>query len=89
MAEQILSQEEIDSLLGAMDKGEIDLDFEKSDEPEIESYDISSQSIKLRDQFQALEEIYDNFATLLGRSLSSTLQKSIGVEFISTEMVKF
>jgi flagellar motor switch protein FliM len=89
MAEQILSQEEIDSLLGAMDKGEIDLDFEKSDEPEIESYDITSQSIKLRDQFQALEEIYDKFATLLRSSLTSTLQKNIGVEFVSTEMVKF
>ncbi len=89
MVEQILSQEEIDSLLGAMDKGEIDLDFDKSDEPQIESYDITSQSIKLRDQFQALEEIYDNFATLLRTSLSSTLQKAIGVEFVSTEMVKF
>lgn len=89
MVEQILSQEEIDSLLGAMDKGEIDLDFDKTDEPQIESYDISSQSIKLRDQFHALEEIYDNFATLLKSSLSSTLQKNIGVEFVSTEMVKF
>ncbi len=89
MAEQILSQEEIDSLLGAMDSGEIDLDFEKNDEPEIESYDITSQSIKLRDQFQALEEIYDKFATLLRSSLTSSLQKNIGVEFISTEMVKF
>jgi len=89
MAEQILSQEEIDSLLGAMDKGEINLDFDKSNEPEIESYDITSQSIKLRDQFQALEEIYDKFATLLRSSLTSTLQKNIGVEFVSTEMVKF
>lgn len=89
MAEQILSQEEIDSLLGAMDSGEIDLDLEKNGEPEIESYDITSQSIKLRDQFQALEEIYDKFATLLRTSLSSTLQRNIGVEFVSTEMVKF
>jgi len=89
MAEQILSQEEIDSLLGAMDKGEIELELDKSKEPEIESYDITSQSIKLRDQFQALEEVYDKFATLLRSSLSSTLQRSIGVEFVSTEMVKF
>ncbi|SPD72693.1 putative Flagellar motor switch protein FliM [uncultured Desulfobacterium sp.] len=89
MAEQILSQEEIDSLLGAMDKGELEIDLNKSNEPEIESYDITSQSIKLRDQFQALEEVYDKFATLLRSALSTTLQKSIGVEFISTEMVKF
>jgi len=89
MAEQILSQEEIDSLLGAMDSGDIDLELEKSDAPDIEDYDITSQSIKLRDQFQALEEIYDKFSTLLRSSLSSTLQRPIGVEFVSTEMVKF
>ena len=89
MVEQILSQEEIDSLLGAMDNGEIDLDLEKSNEPEIESYDITSQNIKLRDQFQALEEIYDKFATLFRASLTSSLQRSITVEFVSTEMVKF
>ncbi len=89
MAEQILSQEEIDSLLGAMDSGDLDIDLDKSDEPEIEAYDITSQSIKLRDQFQALEEIYDQFATLLRSALSGTLQRGIGVEFISTEMVKF
>ena len=89
MTEQILSQEEIDSLLGAMDNKEIDLSLDKNNEPEIESYDITSQSIKLRDQFQALEEIYDKFATLFRASLTSSLQRPIGVEFVSTEMVKF
>jgi len=89
MAEQILSQEEINSLLGAMDQGELDLDLNKNEEPEISSYDITSQSIKLRGQFQALEEIYDKFATFLRSSLTTTLQCPIGVEFVSTEMVKF
>jgi len=41
MAEQILSQEEIDSLLGAMDSGKIDLNLAEEDKPEIETYDIT------------------------------------------------
>jgi flagellar motor switch protein FliM len=43
----------------------------------------------LRDQFSALEEVYDKFAALLNGSLSAMLQRSIEVEFVSTEMVKY
>jgi flagellar motor switch protein FliM len=43
----------------------------------------------LRDQFSALEEVYDKFAALLNSALSSLLQRSIEVEFVSNEMVKY
>jgi flagellar motor switch protein FliM len=43
----------------------------------------------LRDQFFALEEVYDKFATLFEAHLSSILQRSMEVEFVSTEMVKY
>jgi flagellar motor switch protein FliM len=43
----------------------------------------------LRDQFHALEEVYDRLARLLGTSFSALLQRSIEVEFVSTEMVKY
>ena len=90
MTEQILSQEEIDALLSAMDEGDIDLQVEeKEEEVSIEPYDLTSQSVMLRDQFYALEEVYDKFSNLLHSSLSSTLQRSIEVDFVSTEMVKF
>ena len=89
MAEQILSQEEIDALLSAMDKGEVQVEESKTEEVEVESYDLTSQCIMLRDQFYALEEVYDKFTRLLHNSVSSSLQRSIEVEFVSTEMVKF
>ncbi|MDY6971186.1 MAG: flagellar motor switch protein FliM [Thermodesulfobacteriota bacterium] len=89
MPEQVLSQEEIDALLTSMDSGELNLEEVKKEEPEFEPYDLSSQSIILRDQFYALEEIYDKFAGLLNTSLSSSLQNGIEAEFVSTEMVKF
>jgi flagellar motor switch protein FliM len=43
----------------------------------------------LRDQFYALEEVYDKFATMFEASLSALLQRSMEVEFVSTEMVKY
>ncbi len=90
MADNVLSQDEIDALLTAMDSGEVDLKVE--DEPpeaRAESYDLTSQNIMLRDQFSALEEVYDKYSGLLQNSLASLLQQNFEVKFVSTEMVKF
>lgn len=89
MSDQILTQEEIDALLSAMDSGEVDLEEEAKSETEIVAYNLTSQNIMLRDQFYALEEVYDKFASLFEAHLSSVLQRSMEVEFVSTEMVKY
>ena len=89
MSDQILTQEEIDALLSAMDSGEVDLEEEAKSEAEAVSYNLTSRNIMLRDQFYALEEVYDKFATLFEAHLSSVLQRSMEVEFVSTEMVKY
>lgn len=89
MSDQILSQEEIDALLSAMDSGEVDFEEDTKPEAEIVAYNLTSQNIMLRDQFYALEEVYDKFATLLNTSLTTSLQRSIEAEFVSTEMVKY
>ena len=54
MSDQILTQEEIDALLSAMDKGEVDLEEDARSEAEISPYNLTSQNIMLRDQFHAL-----------------------------------
>jgi len=89
MPDQILTQEEIDALLSAMDSGEVDLEDEAKSESEVAAYNLTSQNIMLRDQFYALEEVYDKFATMFEASLSALLQRSMEVEFVSTEMVKY
>jgi len=90
MADQILSQEEIDALLSAMDSGEIDVAEEKKEAPvEVRSYDLTAQNIMQRGQFDALAEVYDKFVTLLQVSVSNLFQRSISVKIISTETVKF
>ena len=91
MSDQILSQEEIDALLSAMDKGEVDVNEGKkgSVEAEVKPYNLTSQNRMLRDQFNALEEVYDKFCTLMDSSLTTSLQQSVEIEFVSTEMIKY
>jgi flagellar motor switch protein FliM len=89
MSDQILTQEEIDALLSAMDKGEVDLEEEVRQEAEVLAYNLTSQNIMMRDQFYALEEVYEKLAGMLGTSFSALLQRSVEVDFISTEMVKY
>jgi flagellar motor switch protein FliM len=88
MPDQILTQEEIDALLSAMDRGDVDLKPTQG-ETEASPYNLTSQSSMLRDQFSVLEEVYDKFAALLQGSLSALLQRSIAVEFVSTEMINY
>lgn len=90
MADQILSQEEIDALLSAMDSGEIDVAEEKQDVAvEVRSYDLTTQNIMERGQFDALEEVYDKFINLMQASFSSLFQRAISVKIVSRETVKF
>jgi flagellar motor switch protein FliM len=90
MADQILSQEEIDALLSAMDSGEIDVVEEKKEVAAVvRSYDLTAQNIMQRGQFDALEEVYDKFVNLFQASLSNMFQRSLSVKIISRETVKF
>ena len=89
MPNQILTQEEIDALLSAMERGDVDLDQEAKKDVEATPYNLASQNIMLRDQFSALEEVYDKFAGMLRDMLSSALQRSMAVEFVSSEMIKY
>jgi flagellar motor switch protein FliM len=90
MADQILSQEEIDALLSAMGSGEVDIAEEKADIKSLaKPYDLTSQSVMLRDQFDALDEVYDKFVSLLNNDLTSALQRNIEVKVASKEVVKF
>jgi flagellar motor switch protein FliM len=91
MADQILSQEEIDALLNAMDSGEVEVEEEADSKAKAEArpYDLTSQSMMLRDQFDALDEVYDKFVNLLNVGLTSSLQRAIEVKQVSKEIVKF
>jgi flagellar motor switch protein FliM len=89
MSNQILTQEEIDALLSAMERGDVDLQQESKKDPNAAPYNLTSQNIMLRDQFSALEEVYDKFARMVRDELASALQLSLAIEFVSSELVKY
>ena len=91
MADKILSQEEIDALLNAMDSGEVSVEEEPEEQStsEVKSYDLTAQSLMLRDQFDALDEVYDKFINLMNVGLGSSLQHPIETKIVSKEIVKF
>lgn len=89
MADQILSQEEIDALLSSMDKREIDTEETQTIESKVEPFNLTAQGIMLKEQFYALEEVYGKFSGLMSDSLSDSLQKEINVEPVTTKMMKF
>jgi flagellar motor switch protein FliM len=99
MGEQILSQDEIDALLGAMAKGEVELEPEapkleaekKADEKkaDIESYDLTSKKLLLQNQFYALEEVNDKLTRNLQDFFTTFFQQSIETKLISNEVVNF
>ncbi len=89
MSNQILTQDEIDALLSAMERGDVDLEQEPAQDVEASPYNLTSQNMIMRDQFSALEEVYDKFIRIVQNTLLSSMQKNIAIEFVSTEMVKY
>ncbi len=89
MADQILSQEEIDALLSAMDKGEVDLKQNPQSEPVIQEYSLISGNAAQRAPFLALDEVYDRFGNALSRFMSNMFQRPVEAEFVSNETIKY
>ncbi|MBW1706106.1 MAG: flagellar motor switch protein FliM [Deltaproteobacteria bacterium] len=94
MAQQILSQEEVDALLSSVASGEVELEPPEGVETkeavaDLPVYDLTAQNIMMREQFDVLDEVHDRFANSLRNSMGSTLGVSVEIELASTEMVKF
>jgi len=89
MSNEILSQEEIDALLGAMDKGEVDLETDTATAAETKAYDITSQQVHMRDDFDALAEVYEKFTRALKSTLETWLQTGVEVQLTSKNIVRY
>jgi len=95
MADQILSQEEVDALLSSMADGQLDFDDDSDDElalstsEELTTYDLTSPNIMMREHFDVLDEIHDRFANSLRIAITNMLRVPIEAELTTTETVKF
>jgi flagellar motor switch protein FliM len=93
MADQILTQEEVDALLSSMKAGDVDLEVSEKEEEksqaQIPVYDLTSQNIMMREQFDVLDEVFDRFTNFFRSALSTSFRVPIDTTLASTEMVKF
>lgn len=89
MAEQILSQEEINALLGAMAKGDVELEGEASLQEKARPYDLRGSRVGAGDEFNGLNEVYSKFSELMRPRMSADLQTQAQVAFTSAEIANF
>lgn len=80
---EVLSQQEIDSLLQALDSGTLDLGEEKEKEVETRSYDFRRPNKFSHEHLRTLEMVHQHFARLLSNFLSGYLRSSINLEVVS------
>jgi len=88
---QVLSQDEVDSLLKGIAGGDGDDDFDMPDmdADAVIPYDLTSQDRIIRGRMPTLEIIHDRFVRMFRLTLSSALRKVVDISVRSTELIKF
>ena len=94
---QVLSQDEVDALLNAVNENDGDAfddgdsnDYEEENSSEnIQSYDLTNQDRVIRGRMPILEIIYERFIRSFRVSLSNSLRKISTISMISTDLLKF
>lgn len=87
---EVLSQNEIDNLLSALSKGELDVDEMKEDkEKSVKNYDFARPAKFSKEHLRTLEIIFEHYGRLLSTNLPVYLRKNVQVEVMSSEAVTY
>jgi len=90
LSTDILSQDEVDALLGGVDEGAIDTSAEDGEyDGEARSFDFNNQERIVRGRLPTLEMINERFARYFRISFFNMLRKSPEISVNGIEMVKF
>jgi flagellar motor switch protein FliM len=82
----ILNQDEIDSLLGAMERGEIDkVDDKDRKSLKIAEYNFRRPNLITKDQLRNFQAIHENFTREMASSLALFLRSQVEFNLVSTE----
>jgi flagellar motor switch protein FliM len=87
---EVLSQNEIDSLLQALSTGELDVDELKEEkEKQVKNYDFARPVKFSKEHLRTLEIIFENYGRLLSTNLPVYLRKNVQVEVMNAEAVTY
>jgi flagellar motor switch protein FliM len=87
---EVLSQNEIDSLLQALSTGELDVDeMKETPEKAVKNYDFMRPAKFSKEHLRTLEIIFEHYGRLLSTNLPVYLRKPVQVNVASSETVTF
>ena len=86
----ILSQEEIDNLLNALNSGDVDVEeMKNADDRQVKNYDFKRPAKFSKEHLRTLELIFEHYGRLLSTNLPVYLRKNVQVNVVSSETVTF
>ncbi|MBQ7516651.1 MAG: flagellar motor switch protein FliM [Schwartzia sp.] len=91
MAEDVLSQSEIDKLLSALSDGSVSAEEIKTEEDQkkIKTYDFKRPDKFSKDQIRTLQMLHENFGRMLNTYLSTNLRSLVDIEVASVEQLTY
>ena len=80
MADDVLSQSEIDKLLSALNEGSVSAEEVKAEEEQrkVKVYDFKRPDKFSKDQIRTLQMLHENFGRMMNTYLSTNLRSQIG-----------
>lgn len=86
----VLSQNEIDNLLAALNSGDFDADEMKdSGEKSVKNYDFARPSKFSKEHLRTLEIIFEHYGRLLSTNLPAYFRKNVQVEVMNSEAITY
>lgn len=91
MADDVLSQSEIDKLLSAISSGDVSADEVKAEEQQkkVKTYDFKRPDKFSKDQIRTLQMLHENFGRMLNTYLSTNLRSLVDIEVASVEQLTY
>ena len=87
---EVLSQNEIDSLLSALSNGELDADeIKDTGEKQVKDYDFARPAKFSKEHLRTREIIFEHYGRLLSTNLPAYLRKNIQIEVMNSEAVTY
>ncbi|MCI8281874.1 MAG: flagellar motor switch protein FliM [Lachnospiraceae bacterium] len=87
---EVLSQNEIDSLLQALSSGELDVDeMKENGDKQVKNYDFARPAKFSKEHLRTLEIIFEHYGRLLSTNLPVYLRKNIQVEVMNSEALVY
>jgi flagellar motor switch protein FliM len=88
-SDKILSQQEVDALLSAIDSGDVEVGREAGEAHQILPYDFKRPERVARDQLRAIETLYEVFARNFQATLSGQLRTMMDARVASVDQLTY